>query len=93
MLENSIDLEIMQARINLNNSIERLNTQRENEELAREVFDITRIKYQEGVGRNLDVIDADTAYKTAQLDYQNALYEALVARTELKKALGILINL
>ncbi len=91
-LENSIDLEIMQSKINLNNNIERLNTQQENVALAREVFDITRIKYQEGVGQNIEVIDADAAYKTAQLNYQNALYDALVARVELKKALGILLN-
>lgn len=91
-LENSIDLEIMQAKINLNNNIERLNTQQENTELAREVFEITRIKYQEGVGQNIEVIDADAAYKTAQLNYQTALYDALVARVELKKALGILMN-
>jgi outer membrane protein len=91
-LENSIDLEIMQSKINLNNNIERLNTQQENVELAREVFDITRIKYQEGVGQSIEVIDADTAYKTAQLNYQTALYDALVARIELKKALGILMN-
>ncbi|MEQ9298297.1 MAG: TolC family protein [Cyclobacteriaceae bacterium] len=91
-LENSIDLEIMQSKINLNNNIERLNTQQENVELAKEVFDITRIKYQEGVGQNIEVIDADAAYKTAQLNYQTALYDALVARVELKKALGILMN-
>ncbi len=93
LLQNTIDLEIMQAKINLNNSIERLNTQQENAELAREVYDITRLKYQEGIGRNLEVVDADAEYKNAQLDYQTALYDALVARTELKKALGILINL
>lgn len=92
MLQNTIDLEIMQAKINLNNSIEQLNTQLENMELAKEVFDITRLKYQEGIGRNLEVVDADAAYKTAQLDYQTALYDALVARIELKKALGILMN-
>jgi outer membrane protein len=53
---------------------------------------VTRIKYQEGVGSNLELIEADAAYKLAQISYSNALYSALISRIELKKALGILHN-
>lgn len=91
-LQNAIDLEIMQSKINLNNSVQNLNTQLENMELAREVYDVTRIKYQEGVGSNLEVIEADAAYKAAQISYSNALYNAVIAKIELKKALGILLT-
>lgn len=91
-LQNAIDMQIMQAQVGLNNSIEKLETQKENMELAKEVYDVSRLKYQEGVGSNLEVIEADATYKGAQISYANALYSALVARIELKKALGILMK-
>lgn len=91
-LENSIGLEIQSAKIDLNNAVESLETQSENKALAEEVYDITKIKYQEGIGSNLEVIEADATYKQAEINYTNALYQALVAKIELEKALGILDN-
>lgn len=91
-LENSIELELQQARINLQNSLASLKVQEENIELAREVFRVAKIKYQEGVGSNLEVIEAENAYKTAETNYYNALYEALVARVAYQKATGTLFQ-
>lgn len=89
-LENSIDLELQQAQINLQNSLASLSAQEENIELAREVFRVSKIKFQEGVGSNLAVIEAENAFKTAETNYFNALYDALVARVAYKKATGTL---
>ena len=59
-------------------------------QLAEEVFSFAKIKYQEGVGSNLEVIEADNSYLMAQTNYYNALYDALLTKIELEKALGIL---
>ncbi|MBS0000634.1 MAG: TolC family protein, partial [Cyclobacteriaceae bacterium] len=75
---------------NLISGLKELESQEKNMALAREVYDHTKIKYQEGLGSNLEVIEADNAYKTAQTNYFNALYEALIAKVELEKALGII---
>jgi outer membrane protein len=88
LMRNSISLEMQQARTDLQNSLENLTAQRENFELAEEVYYISKIKYQEGVGSNLEVIDADTAMKQAQTTYYGALYDALIARVNLDKAYG-----
>jgi outer membrane protein TolC len=90
MLENSINLEVKQSRNTLESNIDKLESQKENMELAREVYDHTRIKYQQGMGSNLEVIEADNAYIMAQTNYYNALYDALISKVELEKALGIL---
>ena len=90
-LENQIDLEIVQARVNLQNSLEALNVQQENLELAQEIFDVTEVKYQEGVGSNLEVTEAQNALQQAETNYYDALYNALISRVDLKKALGILV--
>lgn len=79
-----------EARSNLRNSIKALQIQLENRELAMEVFRTTKIKYQEGVGSNFEVVEADAALKEAETNYYSALYDALIARVDLEKALGIL---
>ncbi len=89
-LENSIQLEIQAARIKMNNAIQNLENQERNAKLAEEIYEITRIKYLEGVGSNLEVIEADTEFKNAQTNYYNALYDAIISKIELQKALGIL---
>jgi outer membrane protein TolC len=90
ILQNSINLEVSQARNSLESNIDKLKSQTENMELAKEVYEHSRIKYQQGVGSNLEVIEADNAYITAQTNYFNALYDALISKVELEKALGIL---
>ncbi|MCH7398126.1 TolC family protein [Belliella sp. DSM 107340] len=89
-LEENIELERYQSNITLRNAIRTLNVQEENRELALEVFEMTKIKYQEGVGSNLEVVEADSALKEAETNYFSALYDALIAKVDLEKALGIL---
>lgn len=88
--EQRIASEKFEARENLENSLSALEVQLENRELAMEVFRTTTIKYQEGVGSNLEVVEADAALKEAETNYYSALYDALIARVDLEKALGIL---
>ncbi|MCK5469908.1 MAG: TolC family protein [Cyclobacteriaceae bacterium] len=90
MLENSIEMEVNQMRKTLIMNLDQLQNQEENAELAASVYNQTKIKYQEGVGTNLEVIEADNAYKQAQSNYFNALFDALIAHVDYQKALGIL---
>ncbi|MEM0938857.1 MAG: TolC family protein [Bacteroidota bacterium] len=89
-LRKSIDIEIEESRITLTSQIETLEVQKQNVELARYIYDIAKVKYQQGVGSNLEVTDADTAFKEAQINYLDSVYEAKTSQIELKKALGIL---
>lgn len=91
-LSKNIDLEIQQSQVNLNSNLEGLEVQKQNMELAQEIYNITQTKYTEGVGSNLEVIEADTSLKEAQTNYYNALFDAVIAQIELKKALGTLHN-
>jgi outer membrane protein TolC len=91
-LEQSIDLEVASARINLQNTGNSLNIQKKNIELANEVYRVSKLKYEQGVGSNLEVLTAETALKESQTNYYNALYDALVAKAEFEKATGSLIK-
>lgn len=90
-LRQAIDLEVKQAATNYLNAIKTLESQRENTALAERVARVTKIKFEQGVGSNLEVIDAESALKEAQTNYYSALYDALVARVDLDKAYGKLV--
>lgn len=89
-LNDSFKNEIFTAKTSLKNDLNILDVQRENLALAQEVFEIARIKYQEGVGSNLEVVDADGALIEAEINYLAALYDGLISKVNLEKALGLL---
>jgi outer membrane protein TolC len=88
LTRNQIDMEQTQAALSFQNNIDALKVQRENMELAEEVYNVSVIKYQEGVGSNLEVLDADASFKEAQTNYYAALYDALISSVDLEKAYG-----
>lgn len=90
-LKSSIDLEIQQATLNYDNAIKSLNAQQRNIALAEKVARVTKIKYEQGVGSNLEVIDAEDALRQAQTNYYSAMYDAMVAKIDLDKAYGKLV--
>ncbi|MGI8892742.1 MAG: TolC family protein [Bacteroidia bacterium] len=91
-LEQVIDIEYETAKTTMLNSIEALKIQKENMELADEVFRITKIKYDQGIGTNIEIIDAESSLKEAQTNYYNSLYDALIAKIELETATGTFIE-
>ncbi|MEQ8680172.1 MAG: TolC family protein, partial [Cyclobacteriaceae bacterium] len=82
--------DIQQSRINYDDARNRLEVQKENKALAQEIFEVATKKYSNGVGSNLEVIEAENSLKEADINYYNTLYEAVIAQLELKKALGLL---
>lgn len=91
-LEQGISLEARSARTRLVNAIATLETQRKNKDLAEEIVRVSKVKYDQGVGSNLEVVDAETDLREAQTNYFLALYEALSARTDFDQATGALIK-
>jgi outer membrane protein TolC len=85
-LKQSIDLSIQQNSVTYQNSLETLKSQDQNMDLAEKVARVTKIKYEQGVGSNIEVIDAESALREAQVNYYNALYDALIAKVDLDKA-------
>ncbi|WP_461090794.1 TolC family protein [Spirosoma gilvum] len=88
LLKNSIDLQIRQASITLGNSLQTLRTQKRNVDLAQEVARVAKIKYQEGVGSNIEVLDAENSYRQAQTNYFASLYNFLQTKVDADKASG-----
>ncbi len=91
MMEDVIDLQVQQTKVVLNNNLENIKSQKRNLDLAEQVIKQTKIKFDEGVGTNLEVVDAENSFKTAQTNYYDAVYNALVSLIDYQKATGYFI--
>lgn len=81
-------LESGNAKTQFKNSILSLDNQKHNIELAEKVYDIAQRKYKEGVGTNIEILQAETALKEAKINYYNTLFEAMIAKIDFQKSLG-----
>jgi outer membrane protein TolC len=91
-LEKAIDFQTNQSQITLRNALESLEIQKRNMELAKEVVRVSQIKYKQGLATSSDVVNAETSFKEAETNYYAALYDALIAKVDLDKALGKLVK-
>lgn len=87
-LQNGINLEVDQTRTTYLNSTRSLDNQKRNMDLAQEVLRVSKIKYEQGVGSSIEVTTAETALKESQNNYINALYDLMINRVNVDKALG-----
>lgn len=87
-IKKSIDLELASTTTVLENATATLENQKKNIALAEDVERVAKIKYDQGVGSNLELITAETSLKEAQTNYYNALFDVLVAKIDFDKASG-----
>lgn len=87
-LKTSIDKEVQEATNNFKNAINTLEFQKKNIELAEQVYDQSKKKYEIGTGSTTDITNAQTDLRIAQTNYINALYAAIIAKIDYLKATG-----
>lgn len=87
-VKQGIDLEQVITKTSLTNALLNLDAQQRNMELAERVYNTTRIKLSEGVGSSTEVLLAENELQSAQNNYFNALYQAIVSKISFQKSLG-----
>ncbi|MCB0705439.1 MAG: TolC family protein [Saprospiraceae bacterium] len=87
-LEQYIYFEVENARIAYLNASETVGSRRKNLDLANRIYETTQIKYREGVGSSLEMNQAEQSLFTSQQNYNQALYDLLVAKMDYEKAMG-----
>jgi outer membrane protein len=87
-LELSIDREISETRINLRSAVATMEYQKKNMALAEEVYNQTKLKYEQGLGSNLEITNSHAELTAAQNNYYAALYDAIVAKVDFLRATG-----
>lgn len=65
-----------------------LKAQGENVAMAREVYNIVKLQYSEGIKAYLDVIVAESDLQESEINYLNALFQTLQSKVSLEQAMG-----
>jgi outer membrane protein TolC len=89
-LRDSIQTEYTQALATYKSHLQDYFTQRENLDLATDVYNTIQLQYKAGIKTYLDVIIAESDLRATQVNYLNALYEVLSSKLDIEKALGVL---
>jgi len=90
-LANSINAEYQNTLAVYKGDLVNYTTLKDNVELAREVYKTISLKYQVGgIITYLDVINAETDLRTAEINYSNALYQLIIDKVDIEKSLGLI---
>ena len=85
-LKASIDNDVTQSRINMKSALTTMDSQKKNIELAQNVYNTTKLKYEQGLGNNQEINTAQTDLITAQNNYYSSLYDAIIAKIDYLQA-------
>ncbi|MDD2244936.1 MAG: TolC family protein [Dysgonamonadaceae bacterium] len=91
-LERGLKLQIKNNMDLINKNIEQIIATQSSIQQAQKGYEITVKRYETGLGTIVDVNAAALAVTNAQLQYRNAIYDYLAAKTDLEKVLGYSVN-
>ncbi len=89
-LNNSMETEYSQASGTYKSYRTQYALSAQNVEIARHVYTIVKIQYQQGIKPYLNLIQAESDLRTSQLNYLNALFQLLSSKLDVQHALGII---
>lgn len=87
-LKQVIDLQQTVSSESLKSALLNLDAQQRNVKLAENVYNTTKKKFESGIGSSFEVLQADTDWQTAQSNYFNGLYNAIIAKISYQSSLG-----
>lgn len=85
LVKDQLLMQEKQLRFNLTSALETFNNQKSNIEVSRRVYNILKLKYEQGLISGLDLITADNNYLKAETDYISATLQLLQSRLQLEK--------
>jgi outer membrane protein TolC len=89
-LKDSMNTEYITAMGEYKSSLIDYNFLKENLGLAKDVYNTIQLQYKSGIKTYLDVITAETDLRTTQTNYNNALFQVLISKLDVQRALGII---
>jgi len=86
--ERSLQLAVRQYLDNMRNCVKRFDAAQKGVEQAQRGYAIARKRYDTGAGTLLEMNDAELAMTQARLNFNQAIYDYMVAKADLEKTLG-----
>ncbi|MDI6606457.1 MAG: TolC family protein, partial [Candidatus Omnitrophota bacterium] len=87
-LVEQVAVDIRKACLDLVKAQSIIDSQRDNIEEAREALFISEISYDNGVGTNLDVLDAQVALSQVEKNLSEGIYDYIMAKAALDRVMG-----
>jgi outer membrane protein TolC len=87
-LNEQIAVDVRSACLDLKQAETIINSQKDNIEEAREALRIAQVSYDNGVGTNLDVLDAQVSLSQIEQNYSSAVYDYLMAKAYLDRTMA-----
>ncbi|MGI6459502.1 MAG: TolC family protein [Candidatus Hydrogenedentales bacterium] len=87
-LERLVELDVTQAHIHIQDAMAKMESERGNVSLAEEGLRLAELRFQEGVGTQSEILDAELALTNAQSSLFQSLREYAVANAALERATG-----
>lgn len=84
----AVDFDVVQFKTKLNSAILTVDEQKKNMELAEQVYNTTKKKYEQGLGSNQEIYLAENELKIAQANYFSSLYDAISSKIDWLKSTG-----
>ena len=85
---NALNLAYINAKNNLRYSLDAINAQKKNAELANDIYQSTQNNYNNGLATLTDLLDTETSLSEAQNSYTQALLNYKIAEIQLIKSNG-----
>jgi outer membrane protein TolC len=89
-LKDSITTQYEQALALYKSNLYNYTVFRDNLSLATDIYNTLQLQYKAGIKTYLDVITAEEDLRSAETGYANALYQVLISKISVQKALGII---
>lgn len=84
----SVDNDVAQSRIQMKSALSTMDAQKRNIDLAQQVYQSTKLKYEQGLGSNQEISTAQADLVTAQNNYYSSIYDAIISKIDYLKAAG-----
>ncbi|ORT99175.1 hypothetical protein D081_2145 [Anaerovibrio sp. JC8] len=91
--QNIVKLDVRTAYLNMRAAEENIGTMKEALAKAQEDYRIEVVRYNAGVGTNLEVMDAQDKLVSAKADFINALFNYNTSKASLDYAMGVPVDL
>lgn len=88
--EAGLRISLMQSKLKMDEALDRIQAQEKSVNQAERALEIAQTRYKQGVGTQLEILDTQNSLTQTRINYEKAVYDFLVAKTEWERILGII---
>jgi outer membrane protein TolC len=92
LTEQSITVELSNSEMQYRNAVDNISNEKDNLDLAENVYKNTQLEYQQGAGSSLDLVQAESSYRESLNIFYNKLLNLYIAKINLEQSKGTLMD-